>query len=97
MYNCDKDSVDYKDFASRQRLVTLKRSTERPAHNNVLAQWPGAVSSLLSVSLFTFVSWDRSQLVGLGIPLRFIAKPSYSGHFASTHVVGNFVLTIMFY
>jgi hypothetical protein len=24
------------------------------------------------------VSWDRAQLVGLGIPLRFIAKPSYS-------------------
>jgi len=24
------------------------------------------------------VSWDRAQLVGLGIPLRYIAKPSYS-------------------
>jgi hypothetical protein len=33
--------------------------------------------------------WDKSQLVGLGIPLRFIAKPSYSGHCASTHVSGN--------
>jgi hypothetical protein len=44
----------------------------------VLAQWPGSVSLLLSVSLFKFITWDRSQLVGLGIPLRFIAKPSYS-------------------
>ena len=35
------------------------------------------------------VSWDRSQLVGLGIPLRFIAKPSYSGHCTSTHVVAH--------
>jgi hypothetical protein len=32
----------------------------------------------VSVSLFTFGTWDRAQLVGLGIPLRFIAKPSYS-------------------
>ena len=40
----------------------------------------------VSVSLFTFGTWDRSQLVGLGIPLRFIAKPSYSGHWTSTHV-----------
>jgi hypothetical protein len=30
------------------------------------------------VSLFTFVTGDRAQLVGLGISLRFIAKPSYS-------------------
>jgi hypothetical protein len=45
------------------------------------------VSSLLSVSLFKFITWDRAQLVGLGIPLRFIAKPSYAGHCASTHVV----------
>lgn len=51
-----------------------------PAANNVLAQWPGSVSSLLLVSLFKFITWDRSQLVGLGIPLRYIAKPSYSGH-----------------
>jgi hypothetical protein len=33
--------------------------------------------------------WDRSQLVGLGIPLRSIAKPSYSGHCTSTHVGGK--------
>jgi hypothetical protein len=50
-----------------------------------LRQWPGSVSLLLSVSLFKFITWDKSQLVGLGIPLRFIAKPSYSGHCASTH------------
>jgi hypothetical protein len=54
-----------------------------------LRQWPGSVSSLLSVSLFKFITWDKSQLVGLGIPLRFIAKPSYAGHCASTHVAGN--------
>ena len=35
------------------------------------------------------VSWDRSQLVGLGIPLRFIAKPTYSGHCTSTYVVAH--------
>ena len=57
----------------------------------MLAQWPGSVSSQLSVSLFKFITWDKSQLVGLGIPLRFIAKPSYSGHCASTHVVRKLV------
>lgn len=59
----------------------------------MLVQWPGSVSSLLSVSLFKFITWDRSQLVGLGIPLRFIAKPSYSGHCTSTNVVFNSPLT----
>jgi hypothetical protein len=38
------------------------------------------VSSLLSVSLFKFITWDRSQLVGLSISLRYIAKSSYTGH-----------------
>jgi len=32
------------------------------------------------------VSWDRSQLVGLGIPLRFIAKPSYARHCTNPNV-----------
>jgi len=35
------------------------------------------------------VSWDRSQLVGLGIPLRFIAKPSYPRHCTNLNVVAN--------
>jgi hypothetical protein len=55
----------------------------------MLVQWPGSVSPLLSVSLFKFITWDRAQLVGLGIPLRFIAKPSYSGHCTSTNVSAN--------
>ncbi|QOI98548.1 MAG: hypothetical protein HRU69_14115 [Flammeovirgaceae bacterium] len=52
-------------------------------------QWRGSVSSLLSVSLFTFVTWDKAQLVGLGIPLRFIAKPSYARHCRNTNVVAH--------
>jgi hypothetical protein len=60
-------------------------------HNKMLVQWPGSVSSLLSVSLFKFITWDRSQLVGLGIPLRCIAKPSYSGHCTSTNVADNYL------
>ena len=55
-----------------------------------LRQRPGSVSSLLVGSLFKFITWDKSQLVCLGIPLRFIAKPSCVGHCASTHVGGNF-------
>jgi hypothetical protein len=47
------------------------------------------VSSLLSVSLFKFITWDKSQLVGLGIPLRFIAKPSYARHCTNPNVVHN--------
>ena len=31
--------------------------------------------------------WDRAQLVGLGIPLRFIAKPSYSPPATNPNVV----------
>jgi hypothetical protein len=30
------------------------------------------------VFFINIVSWDKSQLVGLGIPLRYIAKPSYA-------------------
>jgi hypothetical protein len=55
----------------------------------MLVQWPGSVSSLLSVSLFKFITWDRAQLVRLNIPLRFIFKPSYSGHCTSTNVMHN--------
>jgi hypothetical protein len=33
------------------------------------------------------VSWDKAQLVGLGIPLRFIAKPSYARHCTNPNVV----------
>ena len=39
-----------------------------------------------SVSLFTFVKWDRSQLVGLSISLRCIFKPSYSGNITNPNV-----------
>ena len=35
------------------------------------------------------VSWDRAQLVGLGIPLRLIAKPSYSPPATNPNVVCN--------
>ena len=35
------------------------------------------------------MSWDRAQLVGLGIPLRFIAKPSYSPPATNPNVVAN--------
>lgn len=35
------------------------------ATNKMLVQCPGSVSSLLSVSLFKFITWDRSQLVSL--------------------------------
>ena len=44
-----------------------------------------------SVSLFTFVTWDRAQLVGLNIPLRSIFKPSYSGNITKPNVVGHLV------
>lgn len=54
-------------------------------------QWRGSVSSLLPVSLFKFITWDKVQLVGLGIPLRFIAKPSYARHCANPNE-SNFVL-----
>ena len=40
-------------------------------------------------SLFTFVTGDRSQLVGLNISLRFIFKPSYSGNCANPNVGSN--------
>jgi hypothetical protein len=72
----------------------MRTENKKRTPNNVLAQWPGSVSSLLSVSLYKFITWDKSQLVGLGIPLRSIAKPSYSGHCASTHVGGNFLWTM---
>jgi hypothetical protein len=47
------------------------------------------VSSLLSVSLFKFITWDRSQLVGLSISLRYIAKSSYARHCRNTNVTGH--------
>ncbi len=55
------------------------------------------MSSLLSVSLFKFITWDKAQLVGLGIPLRFIAKPSYARHCANPNVVRHSFRTIMNY
>ena len=35
------------------------------------------------------VSWDRSQLVGLSISLRSIAKASYARHCRNTNVGSN--------
>ena len=47
---------------------------------------------LITFGFFIYiVSWDRSQLVGLGIPLRFIAKPSYARHCTNPNVAGNAV------
>jgi hypothetical protein len=44
------------------------------------------------VSLFTFVTWDRSQLVGLNIPFHSIVKPSYSGNITNPNVASNCTL-----
>jgi hypothetical protein len=45
---------------------------------------------LITFVLFIYiVSRDRAQLVGLGIPLRFIAKPSYSRHCSKPNVGAN--------
>jgi hypothetical protein len=41
------------------------------------------------VSLSTFVTGDRAQLVGLNIPLRYIVKASYARHCANPNVVGH--------
>ena len=38
------------------------------ATNNVLAQWPGSVSSLSSGFIIYICHGDKAQLVGLGIP-----------------------------
>ena len=48
---------------------------------------PGSVSSLSSGFIIYICHGDRAQLVGLGIPLRCIAKPSYSGNCANPNVV----------
>lgn len=82
--------ADFKllDKEKSESHVTINRRSPTVA-NKMLVQWPGSVSSLLSVSLFKFITWDRSQLVGLNISLRCIFKPSYSGHCTSTNVMHN--------
>ena len=45
---------------------------------------------LINIVIFIkFVSGDTLQLVGLGIPLCYIAKPSYSPPVTNTNVVAN--------
>jgi hypothetical protein len=45
------------------------------------------IGVLITFIFFIYiVSRDRSQLVGLNIPLRSIVKPSYSGNFANPNV-----------
>jgi len=50
----------------------------------------------VQVSLFTFVTGDRAQLVGLNISLRSIVKASYARHCANPNVASHRVGTNRF-
>jgi hypothetical protein len=47
----------------------------KAAANKMFLQWRGSVSSLLSVSLFKFITWDKAQLVGLNIRFAPLLRP----------------------
>ena len=66
------------------------------SHQQNVSAMAGFVSSLLSVSLFTFVTWDRAQLDGLNISLRSIVKASYARHCRNTNEIQTVHVAVIF-
>gem|GEM_PF-6170800 len=67
MRNCDRDSVDFQDFASRQRPDSFSRSTGTPCTQQYACAMAGGFCGYeVRISLVSFVLCDRSQLLSSG-------------------------------